>query len=123
MRTIIRKTDKPGVWEWIVFDTGYAIGHGYTKTKKAAENDSRIWLEERDARQAREAGRVVKGDKLEIKPEWQDPGDQDFQFYATETQLKGMREIHMRAVHKITGEPGIGTQAIQCDMLASHQPA
>lgn len=65
----------------------------------------------------------MAGDLLEIKPEWQDPGDQDFNFFAAETQLKGMRSIRMRAVHKETGKPIIGLQDIQCDMIASHKPA
>ena len=123
MRTIIEKTDKARVWAWRVIDNcGDTIAAGYTKTKQAAEIDSTIWTVEQNAREAREAGRVVRGDKLEIKPEWQDPGDEKYDFFATETQLKGQRFIKMRAYGKATGNLTVGIQEIMIDHIASHTP-
>ena len=124
MRIVINKTDKANCWQWRVLDNcGDTRAAGYCKTKKAATADAQAWINHVNKGEARNAGRVVEGDLLEIKPEWKDPGDQDFNFYAIETQLKGMREVRMRAVNKSTGEPGPGIQSIMTDMLSSHPRA
>lgn len=60
---------------------------------------------------------IKKGDKLSIKPEWMDAGDENYTFYSIDDQLDGMKEIRMRAIRNVDGEPAIGIQSIRIDMI------
>ena len=126
MRTHIRTEKiKANRWQWAVInlDTREPAASGYCKTQTAAKSDAQAWIDHVENGEARREGRVVKGDIVHILPEWQDKGDDQFTFVAVETQLKGMREIRIKATHKATGEPSIGTQSIMVDMLSSHPRA
>ena len=56
---------------------------------------------------------IHKGDKVRIKPEWQDAGDEDFTFVAVDDEDKG----------RVTIEPQIPglkikpTQVVRLDMI------
>lgn len=119
MKTNITKTGR--VWEWEIVENGEHLRGGHTKTKGDAENDSRIVMDWLLAERAREAGRIAKGDLIKIKPEWMDEGDDQFNFFAVETQLEGMDSVRVRAIHKESGEPGIGVQSIHVDHIESHR--
>lgn len=60
---------------------------------------------------------IKVGDKLTIKPEFMDPGDENYTFYSIEDQLEGMDEIRMRAIRNADGERSIGIQSIRFEML------
>lgn len=109
---------KSNCWAWEVLQAGKSLAAGYCTTKHAAESDAQAWIESAQAAAARAAGWIVKGDKLDIKPEWQDPGDEDYDFYAIETQLGENHEIRMRAIDKLRIYPSIGAQSIKPAMLA-----
>lgn len=113
MKTTITKISSRS-WEWTV---GTLAG-GFAKTKFDAENDAAITLDAIERKQAREAGRIAKGDPVTIKPEWQDEGDGEFDFFAAETQLEGMDSIRVRAAHRASGNPGIGVQSIRIEHMA-----
>lgn len=111
-------TTKQGrVWNWEVAENGEVIAGGICKTKADAANDAAIWIETTEARRAKHAGRIAKGDTVKIKPEWQDKGDENYAFFAVETQLEGMNDIRVRAVNNATGQPSIGIQSVQIRMI------
>lgn len=107
MKITIEKIS-PRLWEWSV-KTDADLTGGLCRTKRDASSDAAIWVANIQAIEAHAAGRIVAGNLLHIKPEWQDKGDSDFLFYAVETQLEGMREVRARAIHIVTGKdiPGI----------------
>jgi len=109
---------KANQWEWRVVcgATGEGRAAGYCKTKTSAQSDAKAWINHIENEEARHAGRVVAGDTVYIKPEWQDDGDDEFTFIATQTQLEGQREIKIKAVN-IETKISIGTQSIMAEML------
>jgi hypothetical protein len=60
---------------------------------------------------------IKAGDRIEIKPEWQDKGDDLFDFFAIEDQLDGMDCVKARAFYKSTGEKCIGIQSIRLEHM------
>jgi len=111
-------TTKQGrVWNWEVTENGEVIAGGTCKTKTDAAKDAAIWIETTESNRARKDGRIAKGELLTIKPEWMDKGDENYNFYAFETQLPGMTDIRMYAHNKGTGEISIGLQTIQLNMI------
>ena len=116
----INLTRSKSHWDWSVREHGQELAAGFTKTKAAASSDAAVWIAETQELRAIAAGRIPRGAAIRIKPEWMDPGDENFTFFAIETQLEGMNEIRVRAIHKTTGQPGIGIQSIHIDHIESH---
>lgn len=116
MKTLIKKINSRA-WEWSIDRGTEHLAGGYSKTKADAENDSRIAATGIERDEARASGRIVAGDEVRIKPEWQDAGDDKFTFVAFDTQLPGMLSIRVRAICNATGELGIGVQSVYLNML------
>jgi len=112
MKTIITKEKR--AWHWEVAEKGEIIAGGYCRSKYEALSDASIEVEMIEATRARESGRIVKGDAIRIKPEWQDKGDKDYTFIAYETQLEGMSDIRVRCFR---GDLRIGIQSIALNMI------
>ena len=117
MRTTLTKDGR--AWRWEVTEDGQTLAGGYCKTRHAAARDAGIGTEGEQATRARKAGRIVRGERVTILPEWQDKGDSNYHFTATETQLPGMTEIRIAAVRKSDGERVPGVQSIQTRMLVT----
>ena len=117
---LIKSKDHPRTWEWSVMEDGAELATGRCRTRRDAENDAAAWIEWAWENRAISAGRIPRGAILHILPEWMDPGDEDFTFIAIESQLPGQTHIRCRAIHKTTGQPGIGIQSIETRMIHSH---
>ena len=116
MKTKITKEKR--VWHWEVMEHGETIAGGYCRSKYEALSDASIQIEMTEATRAREAGRIVKGDAVHIKPEWQDKGDNDYTFLAYETQLEGMSDIRVRCFR---GDTRIGIQSLALNMIGHNR--
>jgi len=113
MKTSVSKLN-PKLWEWTVTKpaTGERLAGGLCRTKADALNDAKAWVAQVEDREARAAGRIVKGDAIAILPEWQDDGDEHYDVFACHTELEGMTWLQTRAIDRRTGEPSIGTQSL-----------
>lgn len=60
---------------------------------------------------------IKKGDKVTIKPEFMDPGDENYTRYAFEDQLEGMNDIKIYATRNSDGLRAPGIQSIRFEML------
>jgi len=61
---------------------------------------------------------IKAGDKIAIKPECMDEGDENYTFFSIDDQVEGMNEIRMMAIRNIHGKRAVGVQSIRLEMIS-----